>query len=308
MMSINRISLYHLETLLWIDRLGTFSAAAERLNTTQPAVSARMRELEQRLGSKLFRRDGRSMSLTAAGRKLVRDCDPLLRDMQLALLGSGGFAEASGVVRIGAGEIAAASCLPPFVAKLKAEMPNVGLEIEIDLTANLIQQLLTGRTDLAFAAGPIAHPALKTSPIGAVALVWLASPVVAATFGGGGGGGDAVPVPVWSLASHSPIHGRMRDAIQASRIAQKSLNLCNNARMMIDIAKADGGVGIFPEPMVRDDVERGLLVELADMPTLAPVEFHVAMRVADTEPVLMRIFDEAARLRLTTRSDFDADQ
>jgi len=307
MMSINRISLYHLETLLWIDRLGTFSAAAERLNTTQPAVSARMRELEQRLGSKLFRRDGRSMSLTAAGRKLVRDCDPLLRDMQLALLGSGGFAEASGVVRIGAGEIAAASCLPPFVAALKAEMPNVGLEIEIDLTANLIQQLLTGRTDLAFAAGPIAHPALRTSPIGAVALVWLASPAVAAAFGGGGG--DAIPVPVWSLASHSPIHGRMRDAIQASRIAQKSLNLCNNARMMIDIAKAEGGVGIFPEPMVRDDIARGALVELADMPTLAPVEFHVAMRVADTEPVLMRIFDEAARLRLSaTRSDFDADQ
>ena len=46
-MSINRVSLYHLETLLWIDRLGTFSAAAERLNTTQPTVSARMRELEQ---------------------------------------------------------------------------------------------------------------------------------------------------------------------------------------------------------------------------------------------------------------------
>ena len=78
-MSINRIAFYHLESLLWIDRLGTFSAAAERLNTTQPAVSARMRELEQRLGSALFRRDGRTMSLTPAGRKLVRDCAPLLR-------------------------------------------------------------------------------------------------------------------------------------------------------------------------------------------------------------------------------------
>ena len=304
-MSISRISLYHLETLLWIDRLGTFSAAAERLNTTQPAVSARMRELEQRLGSTLFRRDGRGMSLTAAGRKLVRDCDPLLRDMQLALLGSGGFGEASGVVRIGAGEIAAASCLPPFVAALKAEMPNVGLEIEIDLTANLIQQLLTGRTDLAFAAGPIAHPALRTSPIGSVALVWLASPAIAAAFGAS----DSAPVPVWSLASHSPIHGRMRDAIQASRIAQKSLNLCNNARMMIDIARADGGVGIFPEPMVQGDIARGALVELADMPSLAPVEFHVAMRVADTEPVLMRIFDEAARLRVAVAcGEFDPGQ
>ncbi|MGN6690853.1 MAG: LysR family transcriptional regulator [Sphingopyxis sp.] len=292
-MSISRISLYHLETLLWIDRLGTFSAAAERLNTTQPAVSARMRELEQRLGTALFHRDGRGMSLTAAGRKLVRDCDPLLRDMQVALLGSGGFAEASGVVRIGAGEIAAASCLPAFVAELKVEMPNVGLEIEIDLTANLIQQLLTGRTDIAFAAGPIAHPALKTSPIGEVELVWLASSAVAMAFAAG----DA-KLPVWSLASHSPIHGRMRDAIQASRIAQKSLNLCNNARTMIDIAKAGGGIGIFPRPMVREEVESGALVEIMGMPALASVEFHVAMRVSDTEPVLMQIFDRAAKLNL----------
>src|SRR5690606_9304598 len=138
-MSINRIALYHLETLLWIDRLGTFSAAAERLNTTQPAVSARMRELEQRLGSALFRRDGRAMSLTPAGRKLVRDCAPLLRDMERALLGSGGFAEASGVVRIGAGEIAAASCLPPFVAALKEEMPGVGLEIEIEDRKSVVE-------------------------------------------------------------------------------------------------------------------------------------------------------------------------
>ena len=293
MMSISRVSLYHLETLLWIDRLGTFSAAAERLNTTQPAVSARMRELEQRLGTTLFRRDGRTMSLTAAGRKLVRDCDPLLRDMQVALLGSGGFAEASGVVRIGAGEIAAASCLPAFVADLKADMPNVGLEIEIDLTANLIQQLLTGRTDIAFAAGPIAHPALKTRPIGEVALMWLACPLIATAFAAG----DA-QLPVWSLASHSPIHGRMRDAIHASRIAQKSLNLCNNARTMIDIAKVGGGIGIFPEPMVRGEIASGALTPIAAMPALAPVEFHVAMRVSDTEPVLTRIFDQAAKLDL----------
>jgi DNA-binding transcriptional LysR family regulator len=288
-MSISRIALYHLETLLWIDRLGTFSAAAERLNTTQPAVSARMRELEQRLGTSLFRRDGRTMSLTPAGRKL----------------GSGGFAEASGVVRIGAGEIAAASCLPPFVAALKDEMPNVGLEIEIDLTANLIQQLLTGRTDLAFAAGRVAHPALRTHPIGAVALVWLASPAVAATFGDGQNGRSA---PVWSLASHSPIHGRMRDAIHASRIAPKSLNLCNNARMMIDIAKAGGGVGILPEPMAREEMAAGTLVELVDMPPLAPVAFHVAMRVAETEPVLLRIFDQASRLRMTASANAGVNQ
>ncbi|MBL0915242.1 MAG: substrate-binding domain-containing protein, partial [Sphingopyxis sp.] len=200
-------------------------------------------------------------------------------------------------VRIGGGEIAAASCLPGFVAGLKADMPNVGLEIEIDLTANLIQQLLTGRTDIAFAAGPIAHPALKTSPIGAVELVWLASPAVASAFSGG----EAM-LPVWSLASHSPIHGRMREAIEASRIAQKSLNLCNNARTMIDIAKADGGIGIFPLPMVRAEIDGGALTRIGGMPALAPVEFQVAMRVADTEPVLTQIFERASALNLAAAS------
>src|SRR3546814_8387902 len=78
-MSINRIAFYHLETLLWIARLGTFAAAAERLNTTQPAISARVRELENHLGTVLFRREGRTMTLTPAGRELVRESEPLWR-------------------------------------------------------------------------------------------------------------------------------------------------------------------------------------------------------------------------------------
>ena len=75
-MSISRIALYHLETLLWIARLGTFGAAAERLNTTQPAISARVRELENLVGKQLFRREGRTMTLTPAGRQLVRESEP----------------------------------------------------------------------------------------------------------------------------------------------------------------------------------------------------------------------------------------
>src|SRR3546814_12242564 len=131
--------------------------------------------------------------------------------MQYALLGSGGYGEAGGVVRIGAGEIAAASCLPAFVAGLKADMPNIGLETEIDLTANLIQQLLTGRTDMAFAAGPNAHPALKTSPIGEVATVWLARPTVPSALAGGEG-----RLQVWYAATHLLTHGRSAEVNEAS--------------------------------------------------------------------------------------------
>ena len=65
---MRKLAIYHLETLLWIARLGTFRAAAERLGTTQPAISARVREVEQQLGIALFRREGRGVVLTARGR------------------------------------------------------------------------------------------------------------------------------------------------------------------------------------------------------------------------------------------------
>lgn len=296
-MSINRIALYHLETLFWIDRLGTFAAAADRLNATQPAVSARMRELEQRVGTVLFRRDGRSMSLTPAARKLVRECEPLLRQMEAALLGSGSFGEASGVVRIGAGEIAAASVLPKFLARLKADMPRVVLEVEIDLTATLIQQLVSGRTDIAFAAGPIAHPALTCRDIGSVSLIWLARRDVAEAFRRPRHV-DSPPLALWTLASHSPIYGRMRDAIAAQGLEFVSLNLCNNARLMIDIVKAGGGVGIFPHTMVQSAMDDGDLVQINDVPEIAPIEFQVAMRVADSQALLQQIFERAGALRM----------
>src|SRR5690606_13986481 len=182
-------------------------------------------------------------------------------------------------------EITAARCLPAFVAGVNADMPGVGLANEIDLTANLIQKLLTGRTDPALRPGPPAPPAVKTRPTYHVEPLVLATPTLRAPVARG-----KAALPVWSVASHSPSHGRMRDAIAASRIAQKSWNLCNNARMMIDIARVGGGIGIFPEPMVRGEIASGALVELDGMPALVPVEFHVAKRVSDTEPVLDRIY------------------
>lgn len=292
-MPINRIAGYHLETLLWIARLGTFGAAAARLNTTQPAISARVRELEAHLGVKLFRREGRLMTLTPAGRQLVRESDSLWTRFQDVLLGCSGMSEASGVVRIGAGEIAAASCLPDFVAALGTDLPNVALEIEIALTADLIDSLLDGRTDLAFAAGHVAHPALKTAPIGTVDLLWLTSPQTAAAIEQGN---DAGQIPLWSLSSHSPLYRIMKDAIAQSKMAARPVNLCNNVRTMIDVVMAGGCIGIVPSSMVATQLARGQLLPLTGWAPMPAVEFQVAIRAAEADPLILAIFERAARL------------
>lgn len=288
---MRKLAIYHLETLLWIARLGTFRAAAERLNTTQPAISARVREIEAQLGIEVFRREGRGVVLTARGRQLVQDCEPLLAGFERALIMAGDQAGARGVVRIGAGEIAAASCLPGFVQQIGSDLPGVTLEIELDLTARMLQQLLAGTRDLVFLAGPVASPGVITVPIGAVGLVWLASPAVARS--------SAInqALPIWSVGSHSPIHQVLLRELANGQITSRSINLCNNVQTMIAIIAAGGGAALFPEPMVRTALSESWLVELAPPPDSA-IQFEAAIRAGEQDPLILELFRRAAELRI----------
>lgn len=293
---MKRIALFHLETLVWIDRLGTFAGAAQRLNTTQPAISARVREIEEQLGVPLFQRDGRRMVLTARGRRLVEIAEPLRQGLEQALLEASDFAGATGSVRIGSGEIAAASCLPGFIAAIERDRPGVTLEIELDLTARLLQQLLAGTRDIVFLAGPVASPGIRTAPIGAVDLVWAASPAVVAA------GGFARPLPVWSLPDHSPLHAVTLEAFAPGGVRPRSLNTCNNVRTLIEIVACGQGAAVLPEIMVREELGAGTLVEVRKRPERR-IHFEAAIRSREGEAVVLDLFERAARLSIDGAPD-----
>src|SRR5258708_3518257 len=65
------VDLRNLETFVWVAQLRGFRAAAAKLNTTQPAVSARIAALEDELGARLFDRARRGAALTVKGEKLL---------------------------------------------------------------------------------------------------------------------------------------------------------------------------------------------------------------------------------------------
>ena len=67
---------------------------------------------------------------------------------------------------------------------------------------------------------------------------------------------------------------------------------------MIDIVTRGGGVGAFPEAMVRAHLHDGRLARLPDMPPLPQIAFHVAVRAAESDPLVLAIFGRASDLRL----------
>jgi len=303
---MKRLAIYHFETLLWIDRLGTYRAAAERLNTTQPAISARVREIEDQLGVALFRREGRQMVLTTRGRDLVRDIEPLWAGFERVLTRASNFAEISGVVRVGAGEIAAFGCLPGFVRDIERELPGVTLEVSLDLTARMIQHLMAGRNDLAFLAGPVAIPGVRTAAIGTVAMVFAASAATARAQKAGpetGAGLDALPV--WTLPPGSPLNAVTHECLAGGHFATRAgapfqtraIATCDNVRTLIDIVLAGGGAAVMPETMVRAQLAAGTLVEIAPRP-LRQLQFEAAIRETERDPLVLELFRRAALLQI----------
>src|ERR1700738_933661 len=93
----------HLETLLWVVRLGGIGAAAQHLNLTQPAVTRRIQELERELGAKVLRRQGRNVMLTSVGQTCLGSAERILSEVATMRIAASGKA-AVGIIRDGEGE------------------------------------------------------------------------------------------------------------------------------------------------------------------------------------------------------------
>lgn len=294
---MSKLALHHFETILWIARLGSFRAAAERLNTTQPAISARVREIEAQLQTTLFRREGRGIVLTTRGRQLVRESEPLLAQFDRLLFQIKGHASAAGVVRIGVGEIAAASCLPVFVEEITHAFPQVTLDIELDLTSRMLENLQSGKADLVFIAGPVSAPGLVTQSIGSVRLAWVAAPEVTLTPQGLVDAIAQQALPVWSVGPHSPIYFIMERWLQERGIDRPATNRCNNVQTILRIIRKGGGVALLPETMVRESIAAGELALIAPYPD-QQIEFQSCIRASERDPLILDMFERTRSLQV----------
>lgn len=165
-----------LETFLWAANLGSFSAAARKLATTQPAVSHRIAQLEQDFGVRLLERDNRSVALTEAGRKLHAYAErtvQLRTEMLTSLRNPNAI---GGTLRLGVVETILQTWLPDFVRRVEAVYPNLNLEIQCDITWEMRRKLISQELDLAFVMGPLSAPVLQNRFLCDYPINFIASP------------------------------------------------------------------------------------------------------------------------------------
>lgn len=286
------MELRQLESFYWIARLGSFAAAAEKLHTTQPSISMRIRQLERELGVKLFDTTRRSALLTSKGWELVDHAEHLLAAVSDVRRRVGRAETLSGRARVGVTETIALTWLPEFVGTMNEQYPDIVLELDIDLTMNLWEKLKTGALDVALLPGPVLEANQVSADLGRIQYTWMASPRLGLpdrTLGPE----DLQSHSVLSLSSGSTLYGSLERWFRDNGARARRINVCNSLSVIVSLTEAGLGVSLLPPSIYADAVRHGRLHTIEVEPPLAPLEFLAVYPERTISPLPAVVVDVA---------------
>lgn len=270
---MRKLTTTNLELAVWIARLGSFTAAAERMHTTQPAVSARVKELEDTLGHKLFVRQGRGVELTPEGREFVTKAESVLKQLD-DLSVSFSKANLAGAVRIGTSSI----CLDLLAAvsvETARSMPLVSFEVDIDRAAPLLNRLEARKIDLAMVSGPVETHKFHIRSLGFDRMLWVTSPGVRHERGGAPCGERLKGLPIWCVHPDSFYWGSATAALRAQGADLGRVNAIGQTLAVARVVAAGSGIGLVSESLVQGDLGAGTLVPVPSLEPCENIEFSI---------------------------------
>ncbi|MHA6488655.1 LysR family transcriptional regulator [Bacillus cabrialesii] len=147
-----------------VAREGSITKAALQLGYVQSNVTARIQQLEAELGTMLFLRHNRGMTLSASGKLLLDYANKIIGLLDEASKALSSSLEPSGPLMIGSTQTTAAVRLPKLLASYYEEHPNVQLSLTTGHTQFLIDKVLRYELDGAFIGCECNHPELVSYP------------------------------------------------------------------------------------------------------------------------------------------------
>lgn len=274
-----------LEAFYWIAKLGSFRAAAQRLNATQSTISMRIFHLEKELGLALFDRSHRKVRITQKGRSLVDYAERAIRLSSGILLSIGDQSAYVGTVKLGVAELIALSWLPDLVGKLNTRYPRLTVVLEVDLTANLRRKLEAGEVDIVLIPGPVTAPGLCAEHLGDVEYKWMGSP------GLGLPSSELTPRdlqkwPIVTLPMQSNLYTEIDDWFRANNAQASRVDICNSLNIVAAMTAAGLGISLLPPDYYHDWIAAGRMQVLNTVPPVNTIEYYALYAKGDHAPLV----------------------
>jgi len=283
-----------LETFVWVANLRSFRGAAEKLHTTQPAVSMRIAQLEEALKVPLFERDRRRVAPTEKGRELIGYAERLLRLRADMIEAVGDPSTMRGLVRLGVAETIVHTWLPAFIAQVNTAYPNLELEIEVDISPNLRERLVGRDLDLAFLLGPASHPNIHSRPLCAFPLAFMAHADLKL-------GKKRVSLaeiarhPVITYSRNTEPYAALRELFARAGL-QPTIHASASLATVVHMALGGIGIATLPPAILAGLAARGRLRAIATETELPDLNFVVCWPAAPESIAVRKVADIAAQV------------
>jgi DNA-binding transcriptional LysR family regulator len=294
-----------IETFLWVVKLGSFRGAAQRLNTTQPAISQRIAQLEREMGVKLLNRDHRAASPTSSGRQMMVYAEKLigLRAQMIAEVGD--IRAMRGALRLGVAETIVHTWLPRLIKSVNAAYPNLSLEIEVDITPNLSARLLAQEIELAFVVGPLAGSGVRNLVLRDYPIGFLASPAL---------GLGSAPLSLNELARFPIItfprktqpYEIVRSLFNRPGLPPMRLHASASLATVIHMAIEGLGIAVIPTAIVENELADGRLQLLSTDLKITPLTFSASWLVSPDTLAVELVADLAGKIAQESAAVIDA--
>ena len=265
---------------------GSLLGAARRLNVSQPTLGRHIAELESQLGLVLFERTGRGLIATAAALKLADAARAMEAGaLQLARQTSGAQNRLSGTVRITASQPVACYVMPPILAAMRRELPDIQVELE---SSNTVSNLLRREADIALRMVRPDQATLVAKKIGLVPVGVFASTDYLARRG--------TPLKATDLLAHELVgYDKGEDILRGFRgfgyPVTRELFALRSDDLIVQwqAVRAGLGVGFLANFMVRADPDIQCVLPTLPLPEL-PMWLTVHREIR-TSPRIRAVFD-----------------
>lgn len=287
------MTLKQLKAFYWAMTLGSFAIAANRLAISQSSLSKRIAELEMDLGVELFDRSTRRAVATEAGLALVAGAKQMIALEAEVRERVSRRSDLTGTLRIGLGELSAATWFPKFVRLVATLHPGLTVEPTVSQARTMEIEVERGDLDCAVIAGAPTRPQISAQSLASVAFGWMASPGLFEEHFPG-------TVPLTGLLARFPLiapntlSGQLQgfsDALTASGIPALRTIRCNSLHATVELTISGAGVSLLPRQYLRPLIDRGLIVEVPSEPQNPSLQYSFIWRSDDLRTVTARALE-----------------
>lgn len=285
------MNLRFVEAFYWVVSLKSVTRAAEKLFLTQSAMSSRIAALEDELGVLLLDRRDKQFRLTVAGTRFFTYAQRLLELQREAKTEMGSSASLAVSMRIGAIESVLHSWLIPWIEKLRADHPELALELTVETTPILVEQVQRGTLDLVFAALPASADGVRSRSLPPMDMVFMGHAqrhrkrrYTLAELG---------KFEILTFQRGSLPHVALLDVFRQEAIEPRRIHTISSISAMVQLVQGGFGVATLPRKAVERMQNYPNLRPLTCDATLQPLPIHASYRTDPSTDVVETVVKSA---------------